>query len=113
MGIDGQPVEGALVAVNSHPHKSTRSEADGSLSFSSSLESSYCIEARLGTAVARLDDWQLTRRSEPAILRLRTGGAMTVHVREWSIHSPVVGTHVEIDTVIPNKMTTDKLGRGP
>ncbi len=110
--IDGNedPVGGAIVAIDTHPPRTVTSEADGSFVFERLLGREYKLEARAGDGYAGPAYLRLTDKTEPVILRVGHGAAITVEVRDADSGDPIEGATVELRSQLSWTATTDAGG---
>ncbi len=105
------PVGQAVVAIDSHPPRSVRTEQDGSFFFDNLAGRIYRILARKGKLVAGPVSWRLTESSEPVMLRLAPGGQLLATVSDLLDNSPVKGAEVRIETLISLASRADEQGQ--
>ena len=74
------PVGGATVGLGSNPPRTTTTEADGSFAFDKLVGRTYRLVARAPAGVAGPVNARLTAKSEPVVLRLRSGAKLAVTV---------------------------------
>ncbi len=104
-----QPVAGAIVAIDSAPPRTTRTEADGSFEFEGLLPRAYEVEAREGERFAGPASVELHAAVEPLILRAAVGARLRVVVRSES-GEPVSGAEVELRSTLMWSARTDVEG---
>ena len=107
---DEKPVGGATVAIDTNPPRTATSEADGSFTFDHLLGREYKLEARAGDGYAGPAFLRLAEATEPVILRLGPGAAITVEVRDADSGHPIEGAAVELRTMLSWSATTDAHG---
>jgi len=96
LGADDAPVGGAVVAIDSNPPRSTKSEADGSFSVDKLLPRAYTVVARAPAGVAGPVTARLSATSDPIILRLKPGSSVAVTVVSVADRTPVASARVEL-----------------
>ena len=104
------PVEGAEVWLSSSPERTTKTDADGGFTFDKLVGRRYSVSARTGEMVGGPITQQLTSTSQPVVIRLRKGAALTVRVVAEADGKPVAGAAVEVRDMIDQKATTDAEG---
>jgi protocatechuate 3,4-dioxygenase beta subunit len=96
LGEGEQPVGGAVVAIDSNPPRSAKSEADGSFSFDKLLPRAYTVVARAPAGVAGPVTARLSAKSDPIILRLKPASAVDVTVVSVADGKTLSGARVEL-----------------
>jgi uncharacterized GH25 family protein len=104
------PVEGAEVWLSSSPERTTKSDADGGFTFDKLVGRRYSVSARTGEMVGGPITQVLTSTSQPVVIRLRKGAALTVRVVAEADGKPVAGAAVEVRDMIDQKAITDAEG---
>ena len=110
LGGDDQPVGGAEVWISTQPPRSTKSEEDGSFQFDKLLPREYALYARDGDQSGGPVMVQMGPKTEPLVIRLREGAALTVRVTAEADGAPVSGAEVELREMGSPKRTTDAQG---
>lgn len=106
LGADDQPVAGAMVAIDSNPPRSAKSEADGSFSFDKLLPRAYTVVARAPGGVAGPVTARLSATSDPIILRLKPASSVEVTVVAVADGKPLTGARVELRGIDTQTGTT-------
>ncbi|HEX4421773.1 MAG TPA: carboxypeptidase-like regulatory domain-containing protein [Kofleriaceae bacterium] len=92
---DDHGVAGATVVIAANPPRTATTEADGGFAFDGLIGRTYAVVARGATGTAGPVTVQLTRASDPIVLRLRPAGALTVTV-VGTTGAPIAGATVEL-----------------
>jgi hypothetical protein len=100
------PVEGAEVWLSSQPTRKTTSGEDGSYTFDKVVARQYMVSARAGDLVG--GPVSATVR-EPAIIRLRKGATLTVHVVD-EVGTGIAGATVDLRSDEAQRATTNAEG---
>jgi len=104
-------VEGALVAVDTRPPRSTRTDMDGSFAINKLAAREYIIEARAGLHTAGPASCRLSDSSEPVILILTPRPVLEVAVVDATNGHPLAGATVELHSLLPVKVRTGQNGK--
>jgi uncharacterized GH25 family protein len=100
LGPDGKGVLGAQVWLGSVPPRSATSEADGSFSFDKLVGRTYAVSASLSAPDNELVggplSYKLTASSDPLVIRMMEGAALTVKVVDDAAH-PISGAEVKVE----------------
>ncbi len=78
LSADDRPVEGATVVVSANPPRTTTTDENGAFAFEKLVGRPYTLLARAPAGVAGPVTAKLTAKSDPVVLRLAPGGAVTV-----------------------------------
>lgn len=105
-----RPVAGAEVRISSSPARTTKTDSDGSFSFDKLLGRTYGLTARAGDKIGRTTT-KVTATPEPAIIRLKQGVTVTVHVTDAADHKPIAGARVMRSDVEDDEVKTGADGK--
>jgi hypothetical protein len=111
LDADDRPVAGAEVWLGSVPPKSTRSQGDGSFAFDKLVGRVYELEARKGDDVGGPIAYTLTSASDPAIVHVRHGVALTVIVTSSRDGAAVPNAQVELRGLGDQRASTGADGK--
>lgn len=103
---DEKPVGGATVAIDTNPPRTVTTEADGSFAFDRLIGREYKLEAHAGDGYAGPAYLRLSKETEPVILRVGPGAALTVEVRDADSKHPIEGAAVELRSTLSWTATT-------
>jgi hypothetical protein len=78
LSADDTPVDNAVVVVSANPPRTTTTDENGAFVFDKLVGRPYTLVARAGAGVAGPVTAKLTAKSDPVVLRLVAGGAVTV-----------------------------------
>lgn len=106
---DGRGVGGAAVWLSSVPPRTTRSEEDGAFSFDKLVGRSYSVAASRGELLGGPVRVKLTAHSDPVVLRIAEGAAVTVTVLD-DAKQPVNGAEVKLDELAERTVRTSDKG---
>ena len=106
----GLPVEAATVNIDTRPARTARTGKDGTFAFDKLIGRRYRLTARKDANVAGPLKHMLSETSDPAILRMRLGAAVEIHVSAKDTGKPVAGAVVELRTNEDLPALTDAKG---
>lgn len=104
----GLPAQAVLVELESKPPRAQTTGSNGTFSFDRLRPRDHWISARREDQVAGPVSHALTNRSDPLVLRLRTGSE--IRVRVTSHGGPVAGAEVVLDRGLRRTTLTDADG---
>ncbi len=105
------PVDGAIVAINTRPARTARTEKDGTFFFDKLVGRRFSLTARHGSRVGGPILHKLSEKSSPVVIRLRSGGTVEVSVTAADTGAPVAGALLELRTIDNVPAVTDSHGR--
>ncbi len=108
-GADLRPVPNATVTIDSHPQRTTTTDASGGFAFDALVGRPYTLIAHAATGVAGPVTARLTAKSEPVVLHLRTAATLTVTVIGPG-GSGVASASLELRGVDTQRATADGSG---
>jgi len=94
----GAGVANALVRISSRPSKTTKTDGDGSFHFDKLVGRTYALSARAGRLVGGPVMHKLTDSSDPAVIRMKRGATVEMHVLGESA-APLSGALARIENV--------------
>ena len=113
LGPDGKGLLGAQIWLSSVPQRSATSEADGSFSFDKVVGRTYTMTAAVTTPNSELlggpVTYKLTGTSDPVVIRMSEGAALTVKVVDEGTH-PIRGAEVKVPAFGDHTEKTDDQG---
>ncbi len=105
------PVDGAIVAINTRPPRTARTEKDGTFFFDKLVGRRFSLTARHGKRVGGPILHKLSEKSDPVVIRLRSGATVEVSVTAAGRGAPVAGALLELRTIDNVPAVTDAQGQ--
>ncbi|MBT8496503.1 MAG: carboxypeptidase-like regulatory domain-containing protein, partial [Deltaproteobacteria bacterium] len=105
-----EPVEGAVVSIDSNPPRQARSAEDGSFFFDRLVGRPYRVVARSDDRFAGPVTARLTETNDPIILTLKQAARVEVTVRAVADGEPITGARVELRAVDTATGTSNQQG---
>jgi uncharacterized GH25 family protein len=96
VALGEQPVEGAVVVIDSNPRREARTERDGGFAFTGLAARTYRVEARAGDSVAGPVGVTLRESTEPVVLRLLPAASFVIRAVDATSQQPIAGALVEL-----------------
>src|ERR1700733_2722493 len=110
VGPDGRGIAGATVSLGSVPPRKVTAEDDGSFSFDKLVGRTYSISAATPTLVGGPVTYKLTQSSDPVVIRLSEGAALSVKVSDEAARA-IAGADVKLVAAEDRHAPTDDQGK--